>query len=168
MSISQCRQEILERTACTIQPKNGDIVLRIEIGFPANGRTINAQELIRILFDFLPNCVYNTLFYAKLNHQKLQQIHDLAEDQAYISSRAKKTKPRSFCCKRIGSSKRIWYFTTAAERCRAFFLLLLLLKLRCLFHIALTEWGSKRNYIDCRRWISRKVNTAQRFGTRCL
>ena len=62
----------------------------MEIGFPANGRTINAQELIRILFDFLPNCVYNTLFYAKLNHQKLQQIHDLAEDQAYIRHELKR------------------------------------------------------------------------------
>ena len=90
LSISQCRQEILERTACTTHPKNGDIVLRMEIGFPANGRTINAQELIRILFDFLPDCVYNTLFYAKLNHQKLQQIHDLAEDQAYIRHELKR------------------------------------------------------------------------------
>lgn len=90
LSISQCRQEILERTACTIHPKNGEIVLRMEIGFPANGRTINAQELIRILFDFLPDCVYNTLFYAKLNHQKLQQIHDLAEDQAYIRHELKR------------------------------------------------------------------------------
>lgn len=70
--------------------QNGDIVLRMEIGFPANGRTINAQELIRILFDFLPDCVYNTLFYAKLNHQKLQQIHDLAEDQAYIRHELKR------------------------------------------------------------------------------
>ncbi len=90
LSTSQCHQEVLERTACTISPKNGDILIRMEIGFPANGRTINAHELIRILFDFLPNCIHNTLFYAKLNHKKLQQIHDLAEDQAYIRQELKK------------------------------------------------------------------------------
>lgn len=96
LSVSHCRQEILERTACTIRPQNGDIVMRMEIGFPANGRTINAQELIRILFDFLPDCVYNTLFYVKLNPQKLQQIHDLAEDQAYIREELKKRNLTAF------------------------------------------------------------------------
>lgn len=30
--------------------------------FPANGRTINSGELIRILFDFLPQCVKQVLF----------------------------------------------------------------------------------------------------------
>ena len=38
----------------------------MEIGFPANGRTIASQELIRILFDFLPGCVENSLFYFSL------------------------------------------------------------------------------------------------------
>ena len=37
LSISQCRQEILERTACTTHPKNGDIVLRMKIGSRASG-----------------------------------------------------------------------------------------------------------------------------------
>lgn len=69
LSVSQCHQEILDRTACTINPSNGDILLHMEIGFPANGRTINAQELSRILFDFLPSCVQNTLFYAKLDQK---------------------------------------------------------------------------------------------------
>lgn len=89
LSVSQCHQEILDRTACTINPSNGDILLHMEIGFPANGRTINAQELSRILFDFLPSCVQNTLFYAKLDQKKLEQIHDLAEDQTYIRKQLK-------------------------------------------------------------------------------
>lgn len=89
LSVSQCHQEILDRTACTINPSNGDILLHMEIGFPANGRTINAQELSLILFNFLPSCVQNTLFYAKLDQKKLEQIHDLAEDQTYIRKQLK-------------------------------------------------------------------------------
>ena len=45
ISVSRCGQEVLERTACRIDPKSGGVVLRMEIGFPANGRTINAREL---------------------------------------------------------------------------------------------------------------------------
>lgn len=48
ISTSRCGQEILERTACEIT-KN-EIIARFEVGFPANGRTINAPELEKILF----------------------------------------------------------------------------------------------------------------------
>ncbi|MCD7820125.1 MAG: ABC-ATPase domain-containing protein [Lachnospiraceae bacterium] len=52
--VTACRvsQEILERTAMRI---TADVIeARIEIGFPAYGRTIAAGELSKILFDFLP------------------------------------------------------------------------------------------------------------------
>ena len=52
ISVSHCGQEILERTACEITEKG--ITARFFIGFPANGRTINATALEKILFDFLP------------------------------------------------------------------------------------------------------------------
>lgn len=48
-------QETLERTDCEV--RSGRVTLRFEVGFPANGRTINARELEKILFDFLPVCV---------------------------------------------------------------------------------------------------------------
>ena len=54
LGISRCGQEILERTACVLNPSDGSLIINMEIGFPANGRTIASQELIRILFDFLP------------------------------------------------------------------------------------------------------------------
>ena len=54
VAVSRCGQEVLERTACQLDPKTGDLCLRLEVGFPANGRTINARELEKILFDFLP------------------------------------------------------------------------------------------------------------------
>ena len=84
ISVSRCSQEVLERTACHIDPKNGDIVLRMEIGFPANGRTINARELEKILFDFVPECVKYALFYKNMDAKRLRAIVDLAEDQHYI------------------------------------------------------------------------------------
>ena len=84
ISVSRCGQEVLERTACRIDPKSGDVVLRMEIGFPANGRTINARELEKILFDFVPECVKYALFYKNMDAKRLRAIVDLAEDQHYI------------------------------------------------------------------------------------
>ena len=50
ISVSRCGQEILERTACSIDPENGRIVMRFEVGLLANGRTINAREAEKIFF----------------------------------------------------------------------------------------------------------------------
>lgn len=84
ISVSRCGQEVLERTACSIEPKSGAVVLRMEIGFPANGRTINARELDKILFEFVPECVKFALIYKNMDAEKLREIIDLAEDQQYI------------------------------------------------------------------------------------
>ncbi|MDO4276467.1 MAG: ABC-ATPase domain-containing protein [Eubacteriales bacterium] len=82
ISVSRCGQEILARTACEITPQG--IIARFFIGFPANGRTINASELDKILFEFLPVCVQKAFFYRSLNSGHLEQTIFLAEDQAYI------------------------------------------------------------------------------------
>lgn len=84
ISISRCGQEILERTAFQMDAKTGDIVVRLEIGFPANGRTINARELEKILFDFLPDCVEKSLYYRTCDKKRVRGVIDLAEDQEYI------------------------------------------------------------------------------------
>ena len=84
ISISRCGQEVLERTACRVDPTNGSILLRLEVGFPANGRTVNARELEKILFDYLPQCVRSSLLYSNLEADRLQKAADLAEDQEYI------------------------------------------------------------------------------------
>ncbi len=84
IAISHPGQEILERSACKINPANGDVLIRMEIGFPANGRTINSTELIKILFDFLPDCIGQTLYYKRLNKNKVASVVALAEDQQYI------------------------------------------------------------------------------------
>ena len=80
-------QEVLERTACEIDPKSGKLAVRLEVGFPANGRTICSSELIKILFDFLPKCVQDVLFYRKLNGSEVEKIIFLADDREYIRNR---------------------------------------------------------------------------------
>lgn len=90
MSVSKCGQEVLERTACEINPKNGDVKLRFEVGFPANGRTINARELEKIVFEFLPECVEQSLFYKNCDKKRVRSIIDLAEDQQYIRDELEK------------------------------------------------------------------------------
>ena len=84
IAVSRCGQEVLERTACRLDPGTGEVVLRLEVGFPANGRTINARELEKILFDFLPRCVQASLFYREADAEGLWAAADLAEDQRYI------------------------------------------------------------------------------------
>ena len=84
MAVSCPGQEVLERSACQMDAKNGDIVLRMEIGFPANGRTVNSRELEKIFFDFLPECVKGSLYFRSLKKEAVEAAADLAEDQAYI------------------------------------------------------------------------------------
>ena len=84
IAVSRCGQEVLERTACRLDPKSGDVLMRFEVGFPANGRTVNAGELGKILFDFLPKCAEQALFYQKLDRERLRAAVDLAEDQHCI------------------------------------------------------------------------------------
>ena len=94
LTISRPGPEILERTAC--QCGTQGITLRLEAGFPANGRTINAGELSRILFDFLPVCVEKTLMYRKRSAAAMKAAADLAEDQHFIREELKRRNLVSF------------------------------------------------------------------------
>lgn len=89
IGITHPGQEILERSACTVDPANGNITVRMEIGFPANGRTINAGELGKILFDFLPLCVRQTLLSSSVPKDGLERQLYLADDQQYIRQELK-------------------------------------------------------------------------------
>lgn len=90
IAISRCGQEVLERSACHVNPKGGDITLRLAVGFPANGRSINAGELEKILFRFLPACVEKACFYANINQKRLQSAIELADDRKYIGEQMEK------------------------------------------------------------------------------
>ena len=82
LAVTRPGQETLVRTDCEVCA--GAVTLRFEVGFPANGRTINARELEKILFDFLPVCVEQSLLYANTPKEELDQVTALAEDQQFI------------------------------------------------------------------------------------
>ena len=82
IAVSRCGQEVLERTACEITPQA--VQVRFEVGFPANGRTINAGELEKILFEYLPVCVEQSLYYARTPKGEAESAVALAEDQACL------------------------------------------------------------------------------------
>ena len=82
LAASRCGQEVLERTACRVEA--GNVILRFEAGFPARGRTIDARELEKMLFDILPGCVLSSLYYRRISQEKLRAAIELCEDQQYI------------------------------------------------------------------------------------
>ncbi len=82
LAISRCGQEVLARSACQITAQK--IIIRFHVGFPAFGRTINAGELEKILFEFLPRCVENGCLFRRQDQKKLKACIDLAEDQQTI------------------------------------------------------------------------------------
>lgn len=88
IGISRCGQEVLERTAFEIH--GGNLLVRFEVGFPANGRTINAFELKKILFDYLPDAVKKALYYKSLNAQEVRRVIELSEDQHVIREELKR------------------------------------------------------------------------------
>lgn len=90
MSVSRCGQEVLERSACEINENDGSIIVRMEIGFPANGRTINSGELIKILFSLLPEAVKNELLFKSMDKGKVRKAAVLAENQHYIRNELRK------------------------------------------------------------------------------
>lgn len=90
MSVSRCGQEILERSACRISVTDGGIEVRMEIGFPANGRTVNAGELRKILFEYLPVCVEKSFLYRAWKPEVLERNAWLADDQSAIRQEMKR------------------------------------------------------------------------------
>lgn len=87
ISVTRCGQEVLRRTALEVTDKF--ITARFSVGFPANGRTINARELEKILFEYLPKCVEQSFYYKNLNANKVKSAIELAEDQQYIREQLK-------------------------------------------------------------------------------
>ena len=82
--VTACRtsQEILETTAMHIE--KDAITARIEVGFPAFGRTIAAGELSQILFKVLPELCEKTFHLNPSMKQTLDKVTALADDQHFI------------------------------------------------------------------------------------
>lgn len=94
ISISRPGQQVLERQASYINSQTGELRLRFCIGFPANGRTINARELGKIFFEYLPECVKKCCYAENINKPVLKNVVALAEDQHFIRE---ELKDRGLC-----------------------------------------------------------------------
>lgn len=90
IAVSRPGQKILERSACQIDEKSGRIVFCLEIGFPANGRTVNARELEKILFSFLPECIKASLYCRSYSPKQVSEVMHLSDDQQAIRQELKK------------------------------------------------------------------------------
>lgn len=88
INISRCTQEILDRTAVTIDKEK--LEARFEVGFPARGRSVLAKELEKILYEFLPKIVENSLIYNNIDKDKLINRVKLVVDQEFIRKELKK------------------------------------------------------------------------------
>ena len=82
--VTACRagQEILERSAMHITSTVAEA--RIEVGFPAFGRTIAAGELETLLFDVLPEVAERTFRAKPQLLEELKKAAYLADDQRFI------------------------------------------------------------------------------------
>lgn len=92
VSCARTSQEILERSACTIDPQTGALIFCLNIGFPAKGRSILASGLVNILFDQLPNLVEHNLIYSGMSEaqkKQLQKAYELSVDQQEIRKQLK-------------------------------------------------------------------------------
>ncbi len=90
LSVSSPGQEVLKRSAVSIDAEDGSVLVRFQAGFPAHGRTVTSMELIRILFDHLPIIVEKSLFAKAYRADRLKALSDLADDRDYIRSELKK------------------------------------------------------------------------------
>ena len=103
ISVSRCGQEGVGADCLSDRRKSGmwycawRLVFRQMVGrsMPGTGK---------ILFDYVPECVENALFYKKRDAKKLRQVIDLAEDQAYIREQLKERGLVAFVAN--GSSSR--------------------------------------------------------------
>ena len=81
-------QEVLARSAVELGA-DGSLIARFEVGFPANGRTINARELIKILYQYLPQCVEQSFLYRNIDAKEAAAAVGLAADQACLRRQMK-------------------------------------------------------------------------------
>ena len=74
--------EVLPRSAC--EAGEAGVLMRLEMGFPAHGRTVDARGLARMLFELLPACVERALVCDEACRREARAAMELADDQAAV------------------------------------------------------------------------------------
>lgn len=87
VSTSRPGQTVLSRTALCI--RDGKLTARFLVGFPANGRTIDARGLEKIFFNLLPDAVEQSFYYRFWEPEELRNVYELAIDQQTVRKELK-------------------------------------------------------------------------------
>jgi predicted ABC-class ATPase len=94
IQIDRCGQEILERSSCRVREE--DIEVRFVMGLPAAGRTILGREAEEMFFGELLQIMESSLFYNRLNADRLARHVKTAEDQDRIRDGLRREKMVAF------------------------------------------------------------------------
>ncbi|MEA1884264.1 MAG: ABC-ATPase domain-containing protein [Thermotogota bacterium] len=80
-------QEVLERTSFKVDEQQ--LEARLEIGLPASGRRILANNAIKMLFEELPKVVKYSMFYSSIDQNTLKNQIQTVLNQEYIREKMK-------------------------------------------------------------------------------
>lgn len=86
VAIDQPSQEIIERTAVTLN--ENDTTVCLTVGLPANGRRINGKQAEKLFFSIIPEILKQSIFSIK--NEELEEVCKLAEQQEAILNEMKK------------------------------------------------------------------------------
>ncbi|WP_082234811.1 ABC-ATPase domain-containing protein [Halobacillus massiliensis] len=92
VAIDRPQQEILERTAVSIDGSNTTVCLTV--GLPANGRRINGKEADKLFFTVLPNVIKESVF--AITDQEIWEFVHLADQHDAILAKMKEEELISF------------------------------------------------------------------------
>ena len=81
LATSRPGQEVLKRTAMSVDPAKGTVTARFEVGFPARGRTVTVGPLLEIFDEILPRIVKKVFIYRNIDQGKLLSTMELADDR---------------------------------------------------------------------------------------
>jgi len=82
ISIDAGKQQVLKRSAVVVNKEY--VEARLEVGLPAAGRRIKANEAIDIFCRQIPDIVSKSMYMKSLNEEKLKEHVLIYEDQEYI------------------------------------------------------------------------------------
>ena len=106
LSVSRCGQEILSRSACQMDNHTGSVTVRLEIGFPAHGRTIDAKALEKILFGYLPECVKRRCIFGS-SGKRITKSSPPCRRYGMSAQTVKRKKSGGICSRRCSASKTV-------------------------------------------------------------
>lgn len=85
LSTSRPGPEVLERTACEIAPDG--IIVRLEVGLPAHGRSIDGHAAERVLCELVPAAIRATLSFRDYDGRSARAAREaveLSDDQLFV------------------------------------------------------------------------------------